>query len=500
VRRVVDAIGVDVELVAATGPVAGQARDNLASFTDAVAAFAGNDSEASLQSLLAYLQAEDDYAQGLPVASPTESDSVKLMTVHKAKGLEWDVVFVPELTESVFPSALSRPRWPTSAEALPAPLRGDARTLPGMLEWTTKADRTFRARSVEHEGHEERRLGYVAFTRARRELIVSGCWWGPTQKRPRGPSDYLTHLRGLLEREARRAAPRTAERGDAVTLDPWAAEPEVEVNPSRAEAQTAVWPAPLDPGALRRRTEAARLLEEARLRYAETGSYDLDEDLLLDQAAVVAEWDATVDRLIEEARQSHVRDHTVELPPTLSATALMRLSSDPRGLARDLVRPMPRRPSAAARFGTRFHAWVESNARQQQLLDPTDIPGAADEGIGDDEELRELCRAFAEGPFGNRVPHQVEAPFALVLARQVVRGRIDAVYAEGEGFRVVDWKTNQEQTADPLQLAVYRLAWAELAGVPVGSVAASFYYVRSGDLVTPDDLPDRAELESLLDL
>jgi DNA helicase II / ATP-dependent DNA helicase PcrA len=492
VRRVIDTIGVDIELVAATGAVAAQARDNLASFTDAVASFAGADGETSLQSLLAYLRAEDEYAQGLPVASPTDSNSVKLMTVHKAKGLEWDVVLVPELTETVFPSALSRPRWPTNAEALPSRLRGDAVTLPDMVEWTTRGDKEFRARSAEIEEHEERRLGYVAFTRARLALYVSGCWWGPTQKKPRGPSDYLRHLRELLE--------RAAARGDDVVLDPWAPEPEVDRNPHVADALTAAWPAPLDAEALQRRAEAARLLQEARARHAETGRYEPDDDLLLDQAAVVAEWDDTIDRLVDEARQSRQTERTVTLPSTLSATALMRLSSDPQGLARDLVRPMPRRPSAAARFGTRFHAWVESFVGQQQLIDPVDLPGAADEGIGSDEELRELCRAFADGPFGERIPHQVEAPFALVLAGEVVRGRIDAVYAEGMGFRVVDWKTNQHQTADPLQLAIYRLAWAELAGVAPESVTASFYYVRSGELVTPDDLPDRAELEAILDL
>jgi DNA helicase II / ATP-dependent DNA helicase PcrA len=492
VRRVIDTIGVDIELVAATGPVADQARDNLAAFTDAVAAFAGSDADASLQSLLAYLQAEDDYAQGLPVASPTESDSVKLMTVHKAKGLEWDVVFVPELTESVFPSSLARPRWTTNAQALPSRLRGDADTLPDIADWTTGGDQAFREHSAEHEGHEERRLGYVAFTRARRALVVSGCWWGPTQKKPRGPSDYLAHLRSLLE--------RAAARGAEVVLDPWADKPDEDDNPHLAEADSAAWPAPLDADALQRRTEAARLVEEARTRHAQTGGYDADEELLLDQAAVVAEWDATVDRLVDEARRSRVTDHAVVLPSSLSATALMRLSSDPEGLARDLARPMPRRPSAAARFGTRFHAWVESFVGQQQLLDPVDIPGAADEGIDSDEELAELCRAFADGPFGDRVPHQVEAPFALALAGEVVRGRIDAVYAEGGGFRVVDWKTNQQQSADPLQLAIYRLAWAELAGVPVDSVTASFYYVRTGELVTPDELPARSELEALLDL
>ncbi|MDQ4086272.1 MAG: PD-(D/E)XK nuclease family protein, partial [Actinomycetota bacterium] len=442
--------------------------------------------------LLAYLRAEDAYAQGLPVASPTDANSVKLMTVHKAKGLEWDVVFVPELTETVFPSALTRPRWTTNAEALPSRLRGDASTLPDIAEWTTQGDKTFRAQSAELEEQEERRLGYVAFTRARRALYVSGCWWGPTQKKPRGPSAYLRHLRELLQ--------RAAERGDDVVLDRWADEPEADRNPHIADAQTAAWPVPLDPEALHRRTEAARSMQEARSRHVETGRYEPDDDLLLDQAAVVAEWDATVDRLIDEARQSRVTDRAVTLPSTLSATALMRLSSDPQGLARDLVRPMPRKPSAAARFGTRFHAWVESFVGQQQLLDPVDIPGAADEGIDSDEDLRALCQAFADGPFGERVPHQVEAPFALVLAGEVIRGRIDAVYAEGDGYHVVDWKTNHEQTADPLQLGIYRLAWAELAGVPPESVTASFYYVRTGDLVTPDRLPDRADLESLLNL
>jgi len=97
------------------------------------------------------------------------------------------------------------------------------------------------------------------------------------------------------------------------------------------------------------------------------------------------------------------------------------------------------------------------------------------------------------------VPHAVEAPFALVLAGQVVRGRIDAVYAEPDGsWLVIDWKTNQRQTADPLQLALYRLAWAELQGVPLEQVAAGFHYVRSGETVLPEGLVGRRGLEELL--
>ncbi|WP_174524583.1 PD-(D/E)XK nuclease family protein, partial [Nocardioides jensenii] len=177
-----------------------------------------------------------------------------------------------------------------------------------------------------------------------------------------------------------------------------------------------------------------------------------------------------------------------------------RLRDDADGFARDLARPMPRQPSPAARFGTRFHAWVEARFGQQNLFDPDELPGRADLGIDDESDLKTLTESFSAGPFGHREPHLVEPPFALVLAGQVVRGRIDAVYTTDDaGFLVIDWKTNQRATADPLQLAIYRLAWAELAGVPVEKVRAAFHYVRTGETVDhTDDLPGREQLEELL--
>ncbi len=148
---------------------------------------------------------------------------------------------------------------------------------------------------------------------------------------------------------------------------------------------------------------------------------------------------------------------------------------------------MPRQPSPAARFGTRFHAWVEARFGQQSLLDPDDLPGRGDLGIDDEDDLRELIAVFESGPFGDRVPHAVEAPFALVLAGQVVRGRIDAVYAEPDGgWLVIDWKTNRQQTADPLQLALYRLAWAELLGrTPRAGVGGVPLRTERGDGASP---------------
>jgi len=74
--------------------------------------------------------------------------------------------------------------------------------------------------------------------------------------------------------------------------------------------------------------------------------------------------------------------------------------------------------------------------------------------------------------------------------------QIDAVYRDGDdGWLVVDWKTGSS-VSDPLQLSIYRLAWAELVGVPVEQVRAAFYYVRAGELSEPA-LLDRDGLEAL---
>jgi DNA helicase II / ATP-dependent DNA helicase PcrA len=93
----------------------------------------------------------------------------------------------------------------------------------------------------------------------------------------------------------------------------------------------------------------------------------------------------------------------------------------------------------------------------------------------------------------------------MVIGDTVVRGRIDAVFADGDGgATVLDWKTGEPpDTPDAkrqaaVQLAVYRLAWAALRGCPASSVRAAFHYVRSGQTVTPDPLPGPDDLVALL--
>ncbi len=160
----------------------------------------------------------------------------------------------------------------------------------------------------------------------------------------------------------------------------------------------------------------------------------------------------------------------------------------------DLARPMPHPPAPAARRGTEFHAWVESRYGQQTLLDPDDLPGAADHDIVSDEALARLKEAFEGSAYASETPVAVEAPFSVVVAGRVVNGRIDAVFERDGRYDVIDWKTGSARSVDPMQLALYRLAWAHLQGVPVDEVDAAFVMVATGEVVRPDTSAALAQL------
>jgi DNA helicase-2/ATP-dependent DNA helicase PcrA len=191
---------------------------------------------------------------------------------------------------------------------------------------------------------------------------------------------------------------------------------------------------------------------------------------------------------------------------------LVELRADTHRLAARLRRPLPFPPKPLARRGTAFHAWLERRFGATRLLELDQLPGAADTGAMEDADLARLQEAFLSSPWSLRSPSEVEVPFETTLAGTIVRGRIDAVFRDGDGWIVVDWKTGAEPTPAEVhsvvvQLAAYRLAWARLeaarTGEPegdvLGRVRAAFHYVRSGRTISPADLLGPAELEQLIE-
>jgi DNA helicase II / ATP-dependent DNA helicase PcrA len=215
-------------------------------------------------------------------------------------------------------------------------------------------------------------------------------------------------------------------------------------------------------------------------------------------------WAADVDALLAE-RERAAEVSASPLPAQLSVSTLVELGRDPDGVAQRLRRRLPARPDPHALLGTAFHDWVQRFYHAERLFDLDDLPGAVDRDAGDADDLAELQAAFAVSPWAARTPIDVEVPFDMVIGGRVVRGRIDAIFADDDGgTTVVDWKTGEPPNTPEakqhaaIQLAVYRLAWAQLHGRPVESVRAAFHYVRSGRTVSPDTLPGADDLVALL--
>ncbi|GMA32129.1 ATP-dependent DNA helicase [Litorihabitans aurantiacus] len=506
VVAVEQAIGLDLEVHAHAGGAA-HGRADLDELAVVAAEFEAGSPSPTLGSFLAWLDAADEYERGLDVAaSEPDPSCVQIMTVHAAKGLEWDVVGVVGLVESDFPSistAKGQPSssgWTTSLEALPYEMRGDAAHLPD-LEIGPGADHAevrdaladFKRADGERALREERRLAYVAFTRARSILVLTGCWFSGRTK-VNEPSRFL---RALVAAGAASPLPGTAP--DALEHAPTEIEPPAPV--------TATWPVAPDPDLARELRRAAGLVPPVTSAAPTDGPPEPQRTTTGDP--VVVQWRWQAETLLAELEEAG-RARTAADPEHLSASAVVALASDPHAFALDRRRPIPSRPSAHTRRGTQFHAWVERHFARAALLDVDDLDLA--DVVAGDEELAALQSAFLASPWADREPIAIEADVETPVAGTSVRCRIDAVFpwvgpvpevGEPPLVHVVDWKTGapargeRARAARELQLALYRLGWSRLHGVPIERVAASFHFVGVGQAHDAPMLGE-AEVEALV--
>ncbi|MFW7366557.1 MAG: 3'-5' exonuclease, partial [Rothia mucilaginosa] len=160
---------------------------------------------------LAWLERADDEEKGLALgAVEPDPNAVQLMTMHAAKGLEWDHVLLPGLCGSATGGQTPN-LWQMSANtALPWPLRGDREYLPSVLETAEEITAFEKAKDLEdylathkddateHTGMEDRRLMYVAMTRARNLLAMSAYRWKSASVAPQPVQPFWEELLEML--------------------------------------------------------------------------------------------------------------------------------------------------------------------------------------------------------------------------------------------------------------------------------------------------------------
>jgi DNA helicase-2/ATP-dependent DNA helicase PcrA len=501
VQDVIRQTGISDALEASSSRAAPSARQNIANFLDHVAAFAPVEGEATLRSFLSYLDAAEDAEETLEATQPAEQDSVKLMTIHSAKGLEFECVFIPSVAAStnskgdfvysIFPNEKTANPL-TSYTELPYEVREDADHLP---RWSGKL-KDFSAEVKERVREDERRLLYVALTRAKQRLAVSAAWWYGRDKRAKGPSLFWCELEkladdGLLDvfrkdeqpsenpildvLEGRRGWPPAARVGATDELFPegWGAAAEAVVS--------------------------GQLSVEEVAQRAGTTQSEIEEFIAADEAelAALVAAGATVDR-------------QPQVPDIVSATDYVRLRSGEMDPA-ELMRPVPDRPSRARRLGTEIHRILEDVGRddgeERELPSPfpeeteLDEPAAEVDGgvmpsaLEHYRALRYGERRVARLPSGEPM---IELPFALRRGQTIIRGRIDAVYETDDGgLEIVDFKTGGRFSAtEDDQLDLYAQAMAANGLMPEGRPVKLTYAFLDGGEPESRDWPGAARVSS----
>lgn len=490
VRRAIHALDLVTELYA--NPRRVEPMHNVDAFLSLVDDYVATVGQPTLGGLLSWIHSSDVTLTFDKTEVKPERGVVQLLTIHAAKGLEWDVVAIPRMIKDVFPSKAKSTQGGFGFGAVPYAVRGDRDSLPQYSPRgaETQQDvlegfKSYQAAVRVQHAEEERRVGYVAMTRAKQALLLTGSWYRGTAKNASDPSPLLIEAIAALD-----LGPDDVAASWAATEAP----PRVDAAPNDDESS---WP--FDP--LRGHRQE---IETAAAHVAMATPRRLDgtqEQQVLD--LLLAERD--------EGREVPMPDRF-----RIPASQFHELVQGNEQTFVNLIRPLPQQPYRASRLGTLFHSWVEQHygaTGSVELVDEglfaEDID--AEPGIGLDAQsqskLEQFQATFLRSRWAGLRPVAIERELTTMIGGVRFACKLDAVFASDTGtdteFEIVDWKTGkapatpEEHRDRALQLALYRIALAKAEGIAPERIRAVLYYVASDTVVAPEELPDETVIGEL---
>lgn len=533
------ALGLDVEAAARVDVNEVGARA-LAALRAQATSFKAQNPEAGAQVFLGWLNAAQDQERGLelPEVEPAPG-AVQVLTVHASKGLEWDIVVVPGLVEANFPSYRSRPKedytvlansWITQVSEFPHTLRRDYDSLPpcpfiGLSPQAGKdailaAGEEYRSELGKWEVAEERRLAYVAYTRARSQLLLTTSHYAALSKTPKMTSRFLKELERsqmvqfLADDERDDDLSNRALDQSSVSVwphqldslagleEPGVAEPSV-VGPGIAEpggvgaggggigkgtAHDGAGLSAVAPGqaVLGKQAGLSLRLRAAALVSAAGGCQGAgsEEALQIPEglAPQLDDWWRQARLLLQERQIRQENGQEIVLPSHLAATAMAKVGKE--DFIMSLRRPLPPPPSKAARLGTAFHEEMSQRLNSEGTLLSLAEAGSDRLSPADRKQVNDWLDNIADLEIlQGYSPYATEIDQEIRLAGFNVRCRIDAVFKAVEKGRaqwlIVDWKTGGQRVRVD-QLSLYVHAWAASQGVDISQVRAAYVYVQDG--------------------
>ncbi len=471
------------------------------------AGFVHNGSDTLLASFLGWLDATEKMRENLSsTISPATADTVQILTIHAAKGLEWDTVIVPELIEGKFPSVKGGTRyvkvsdsfinpyekfvlasgWLTDKGNLPYELRDDAQYLPAFDMNAYKEEPTstkyideYRKEIGQHLLNEELRLAYVVFTRAKKTLVLSAHNFATNvvDKRKivsRYVYTALNDYEGEVFISPEYYKDVQVNQENIYYRSPIVLWPKLDYNRIKdeifethyinvlADVDWEKYQFPNNYELLKQYKDLS--LEEFETEFLLKGIDKVDSDsfdskyyqngLYANKYVFNEEVFNELKLLLMELNKDSFALNITK-PTRLATTSLIKRVEDEEMYLKNLRRPLPKLPSEAARLGTIFHDWVQSRQWDNEALFTLDEAG---EGPSlSSQEKTKLSKwktnflnlsLVSECEF---VEQEEEYEYPVLYmdssGKSLIENyicRIDAVLRDKDGqYIVVDWKTGK---------------------------------------------------------